>query len=108
MKYLRYKGTGKSYSDCTSDQIYEVIGNPTVRELCDYIVKTKTEEWGYIGIYDNKSVFGNPSIEYSDGSYVDKNGNPIEFNIQDDIANKIVKDVKASGGWSRMDYLFIL
>ena len=109
MKYLKFKGMGKEYSDCTAEHFYEVVGNPTVRELCDDIITNKGE-WGYIGIHNKDAgfmggLFGDPCIEYYHGIYVDENRKEIQFNIPDECANKKVVRVRASGGWSCMNYL---
>ena len=117
MKYLKYLGTGEYRGDCTADVFFELIGNPTVKELCDEIVfsKENADEWGYLGIHKPSStmatfnyppVFGDPYIEYFRGNYVDDNRRVISFNLPEDIANRRVVEVRAEGGWSRMDYLF--
>lgn len=113
-KYLKFKDYGPVGGDCTGPVYFELVGNPTVKELADSII-SDDKEWGYIGIYDNAaspngfvSLFGNPHIEYRYGQYVDENYNPIEFNFPEKIANSLVKEVKASGGWSRMDWLFVI
>ena len=62
----------------------------------------KRDEWGYIGQYETRTVFGYPCVEYS--------GNQIKEcawreGFGEDYYQRKVKKVKASGGWSRMDYL---
>ena len=101
---LRCRGVGEVHGDCTSTVYYELTRPCTVRELCEYIV-SNDREWGYIGIKVPGTIFGEPRIEYSGGKFVDKDGNEIKFNFPKDIADKTVKKVHASGGWSRMDYL---
>lgn len=69
----------------------------------EFIKKVLTrKEWGYIGILrkDKKTIFGDPNCEY-------KNNNLLSF-LPDEYLNKIISEVSASGGWSRMDYLIKL
>jgi len=70
---------------------YEVILDKeyTVESLLKTVVNIKSE-WGYF------SVKNGSSCEYKWGKLVS------ELNNID--LNKKVKEVKASGGWSRMDY----
>ena len=99
--------SGPVRGDECSHTIYEAIKPVTVQELCDYIISNKNE-WGYIGISYPGTVFGNPNVEYSDGQYVDRENNPIEFKFPPDIASKIVKRIDWTGGWSRADWLFTI
>lgn len=97
---LKFKQTGKVRGDCTAPYDVELDKEYTVGQLIDVILTRagNLREWGYIGIYDGESIFGNPKCEYADARL--GNGNiPSEF-----LAKKITK-VKADGGWSRMDYL---
>ena len=111
-KLLKYTGMGPVGGDCCGEVYYQLTRPCTVKELCDYIV-ANDREWGYIGLerkrgpdgYFHGSLFGEPNIEYFHGKYVDSRRNPIEFNFPEEIANKTVKAVRASGGWSRMDYI---
>lgn len=74
----------------------------TVKDFIDTVLTERTYEWGYIGIYDQSDFvgrhFGNPNVEYSHGKITTDN-------FTEDILSKEVKDVSASGGWSRMDYI---
>lgn len=107
-KLLKCTGYGPVWGDCTSDVYYELTRECTVKELCDYIILDKGE-WGYINIAKPGTIYdGEPRIEFKGGSYVDKDGNQIEFNMPSHYADKVVKKVKAHGGWSFMSYtLFI-
>lgn len=86
--------------DCTAP--FSVTGYKanTVGELILEIFKKNPREWGYIGIKDGKSTFGNPKCEYNCGKLLN--------NLPNDIIQKEIKSVSASGGWSRMDYLITI
>lgn len=83
-------------SDCTAPYGVELNDAYTVEEFIHDILLNKGE-WGYIGINDGRSVFGDPSCKYSHGEL--KSSLPPEY-----LKLKVVS-AKASGGWSRMDYL---
>ena len=98
--------SGPLRRDCCSHNIYEAIAPITVKEFCEYILTTN--EWGYIGIKDGNSVFGNPRIEYIDHQYVDEKRNPIKMNWPEHILNSYVTKLDWDGGWSRGDWLFTI
>ena len=106
-KYLEWESSGPMRGDCTCEWHCILIGNPTVKEICDDII-SNDREWGYIGIAKKGTIFGEPNIEFAYGQYVDANRNKIDFNFPEEIANKKVVNVRADGGWSRMDYLLYL
>lgn len=95
---MKFKEIGGPYEDATS--LYEVTltKNYTVSELIDEILTKK--EWGYIGIYCKGEIFGKPVGEYRQDKMIHK--------LPENIMNKKVINVKASGGWSRMDYMLWL
>lgn len=97
---LKFRKAGKERSDCTAPYDVELDKEYTVGQLIDVILSEagRLHEWGYIGIYDGESIFGNPKCEYADAR-LGTGSMPSEF-----LAKKVVK-VKAAGGWSRMDYL---
>ena len=88
--------SGGPYSDQTS--VYTVILHKeyTVGEFIHDVTSNK-QEWGHIGIYDGKSVFGDPSVNYHDGHIIGE--------IPDKYLGMKVISARAHGGWSRMDYL---
>ena len=87
----------KTFGDCTAIYSVELEKPYTVGELIEEILKRK--EWGYIGIDDKgDTIFGNPHYEYKDKEIIGAKL-PIE------ILNKQIKNVKARGGWSNMDYV---
>ena len=68
----------------------------TVKDFVSDVLSNK-EEWGYIGISKERTIFGDPNCEYRWGKLL--SCLPPEY-----LSKKIVS-AEASGGWSRMDYL---
>ena len=83
-------------SDCTAPYGVELNGEYTVAEFITDVLKDE-REWGYIGIDDGKAIFGNPCREYKGGKMLST--------LPDDFLTMKVTRARASGGWSRMDYL---
>lgn len=90
-----------SLGDATCD--YElIIEKPcTLRQFVKDVVSNK-KEWGEIGITseDPFKVFGDPYIKYKHGELLST--------FPDELLDKqidIEAEHRASGGWSRMDYL---
>jgi hypothetical protein len=100
---IELKLTGKVRGDCTAPYTVELSRDCTLRELVDVILTRN--EWGYIGQYDPRTVFGWPCIEYS-GNLIKECDWREEFREED--YQRKVKTVKADGGWSRMDYIVTL
>ena len=98
-KFIRSTPVG---GDCTCGYEIKLERSYTVKDFIDTVLAERADEWGYIGIYDPYNFagrhFGNPNMEYSHGKIVTSN-------FTEDILRKEVKDVSASGGWSRMDYV---
>lgn len=88
-------------SDCTCG--YDVVLDKeyTVKEFIETVLKERSNEWGYIGIYDCKSWFGNPKLEYRCRKLITEE--KLETHSDD-----IIVEVTANGRWSRMDYLIKL
>lgn len=87
---------GGPYSDQTSSYTVALNEEYTVEKFIHDVTSNK-REWGHIGIYDGKNIFGNPSINYHDGRIIDKM--PDKY-----LGMKVISAI-ANGGWSRMDYL---
>ena len=84
--------------DCTCGYKVLLDKEYTVQEFVDMILFEKKKEWGYVRIYNPSDFFGSTRIEYKYGEIKsEKFGN--------DILNKKVLNVSASGGYSRMDYV---
>lgn len=86
--------------DCTAPYSVTNYKATTVGELIQEIIKENPREWGYIGIKDGQSIFGNPNCEYNYGQ--------LSNYMPDDVLSAEIETVAASGGWSRMDYLITI
>lgn len=100
---IELKPAGSVRGDCTAPYDVELSRECTLRELMDVILTRN--EWGYIGQYDPRTVFGWPCVEYS--------GNQIKECVWregfgEEYYQRKVKKVKADGGYSRMDYIVVL
>lgn len=89
---------GKSYGDATCEYLITYSDGMTVRDFITEWLQNE-REWGYFGIYDGQSIFGNPRCEYSHGII---KGKPLPKQY---LNKKIVK-VTGSGGWTRSDFKF--
>jgi len=89
----------KTFGDETAGYSVELTKDYTVKEFVDEVVSDK-KEWGYIGIESKGSFFGDPNCEYKWGKLLTE--------LPSEILPNKIKSVKASGGWSRMDYLLVL
>lgn len=93
--------TGGPYSDCTSTYHIVLDKSYCVGEFIEILLKEFPNEWGYIGLYCKGEVFGYPKCEYNHGVIIDGS-------FTEDILMFEIESVRASGGWSRMDYLINL
>lgn len=85
------------FGDCTSNYDVQLDKNYTVGEFVETVLKEEPKEWGHIIIKQKGSIFGGPDCEYRYGELITE-PLPEEFLKQD------VKEVKASGGWTLMNY----
>jgi len=85
---IKLKQNTKIYGDSTSGYLVILDKEYTINNFINEILTRK--EWGYFFINDNKYKYQN-----------DKLINVIEKEI---LSTKI-KNISASGGWSRMDYI---
>lgn len=93
--------TGPTAGDETAP--YDVILDKTytVQEFINTVITKLSGEWGYIGVKNPKDpFFGEPHCEYKWGKLLSS--------MPDDILTKTIRSAKASGGWSRMDYILVL
>ena len=89
--------------DCTRSYNVILDRTYTVNEFISMILSEKKDEWGCISIdrpFTSWS-FQYPNCKYECGKLTTK---PFPY----DILAKTIKEVKASGGWTRMDYTIII
>ncbi|MBP3610337.1 MAG: hypothetical protein J6J42_08390 [Lachnospiraceae bacterium] len=97
---FRIKHTGGPYGDCCSS--YDVILDHeyTVQEFVEEVLKEKPEEWGAFEVATD--------LKYSYTSRLDncqyKYGKITEEFKKPESATMKIKEIKAHGGWTRMDY----
>lgn len=98
---IECRSNGYVRGDQTSS--YEVILDKqyTVKEFIEEVLTNRSGEWGYIGIYSKNAFFGKPNCEY-------KWGKLITEPLPEKYMNKVIKEVKGDGGWTRMDYILKL
>lgn len=100
--FFKFNLTGGPCSDETS--CYEAVvlkENATVQDLINHIIQDCTGEWGYIDLKDKDCPWYSSTyrLEYRWGKIVSDN-------IPDSYKNiPLPPKLKASGGWSRMDYI---
>ena len=97
---FKFKQRTPVAGDCTCGYDITLDKDYTVGEFIETVLKEKDKEWGYIGIAAKGEWFGKPNCEY-------RRGKLISEQMKEDYLNKKVKEVTASGGWSRMDYLIV-
>ena len=90
---ITLKQSGRTGGDCTAPYDVDLSRPCTLQELIKEILARK--EWGYIWV---KGVVG---VEYT------REGK-IRGSIPAESLTRNVKEAKASGGWSRMDYDVLL
>lgn len=88
-----------SFSDQTFGYKIMIQKPMTVGEFIKEWITTRPDEWGYFGIYDRETIFGNPKCEYSRGKI-------ITDPIPDEYLNAEIDEVNGSGGWTRSDFIF--
>jgi hypothetical protein len=89
---LKFTQCGATGGDCTAPYDVSFAPGCTLRDLVSDILQRG--EWGYIDIEFPCCL----RCEY-------KGRNVISGSFPEDIQDKVVKRVKAAGGWSNMDYL---
>jgi len=93
MKKLNFERVSDN-GDATSNYKVSINETMTLRELKEMVLSDK-KEWGYIRI--GKDWRSPNYIEY-------RRGRVIEDNRGEYSGNEVITSMKASGGWSRMDY----
>lgn len=99
LTFIQTHATG---SDCTAP--YDVIMDKpyTVGDFINEVFTTRPSEWGkFVVKCKGGSHFGRmASAEYRYGA--------MEGAMPEEFAPLLVKEVKAAGGWSNMDYYLII
>jgi hypothetical protein len=100
---LIFQKSAGPYGDATSDYRVYFTRKTTLGEFIDYLKKHRKNEWGCVTVVEpcipNRKKF---KLLYSCGK------------LTEDRIPEYLKDmplprkIKASGGWSRMDYIIIL
>lgn len=89
-------------SDCTGPYNVTLYKDFTVEEFIKAVAEGVDgygrHEWGFIGIYDNGYY------PFTDDRCKYRNGNIVTNNIPKKYLKKKIKKVRASGGWSCMNY----
>lgn len=87
--------------DCTCGYNIILDKEYTVREFIETVLKEKSDEWGYFGIYKYGSTnsYGDPNCQYSRGKLTTPP-------LPDEYLDEKIIQVTGDGGWTRMDYLF--
>lgn len=92
--------SGSEGGDCTAPYNVKLDQEYTLKKFINAVLTSRSNEWGNICIAKrNCSWYNYPKIEYRYGKIVD-------LSCPDfyDICDRKVKEVSASGGWTRMDY----
>lgn len=94
---FRLTQIGRTRGDCTAKYSVSLDKVYTVKDFIQTVIAENPDEWGYIGINDGQTIFGNPCCEYRWGNLIS--------DLPKELHEKTITSVKADGGWSRMDYL---
>lgn len=90
---------GRGCSDDTYEYIVKISKPMTVGKFIEEWLTEQPNEWGYFGIHDGKSIFGNPKCEYSQGKL-------ITVPLPKKYLNAEIDSVIGGGGWTRSDFIF--
>ena len=105
LKFIQTHATG---GDCTAP--YDVILDKpyTVGEFINEVLTTRSNEWGKLIVRRKGSGYFDrmASAEYRYGEMRSYEGK--KTTIPEEIASLPIKEVKAAGGWSAMDYNLII
>jgi hypothetical protein len=98
---FRLSQVGPERSDCTCSFAVGLDNAYTVGEFISTVLAGRSDEWGYVGIKKDDSLFGEPRCEYYHGKLKTEN-------LSSDILSKKVIGVSADGGWGNMNYLIVI
>ena len=91
---------GPERSDCTAPYKVAFYKSYTVGKFIDEVLKHRSGDWGYIGMYSPGDIFGNPRCSYRYGK--------VDTDLPFGYMNKEIVSATADGGWSRMDYILLV
>ena len=98
MRFVQTHATG---SDETAPFDVLDIEGMTVGEFVEQVLEGRSSDWGNFTIIKENGYsypfIGNHHYEYKEGG--------LKEPIEEVVKQKEVLEVKASGGWSRMDYM---
>ena len=94
--YLNFKHT-RDNGDATSNYNVEFENGLTIRQLTDIVLRHSPDDWGYITL-TAEGCESTDIIEYRDGKIINKDS------LFDLVADTAIVELKAQGGYSRMDY----
>ena len=94
--------TSDTRGDCTASYDVQLDKTYTVKEFFEAVLEKKADEWGafYLMVRSRKLFWQNPCCEYKHGSRTGTTW----ANILTRYGERQVTQVKADGGWTRMDY----
>ncbi len=95
---FRFIETRPVGGDCICGYRLELDKEYTVASFIETVLKERSNEWGYIGIDKKGAWLGEPNCEYRRGKLMTKQ-------LDEEYLNKKILEVRADGGWSRMDYI---
>lgn len=96
---MRFTVAGETRGNGTTPYMVTDYEARTVREFVNEVLESRPNEWGEISVVDGQCI-NNPSYEYKHGRLMGE--------FQKSILNREIDEVKASGGWSRMDYIIVV
>lgn len=99
---FRLTQTSDTRGDCTASYDVQLDKVYTVREFLETILTQKADEWGacYLMVRSKRLFWQNPSCEYRHGNRT----GTAWANILMRYGDRHISQVKADGGWTRMDY----
>lgn len=94
--------TSETRGDCTASYDIQLDKSYTIKELFEAVLENRADEWGtfYLMVRSKKLFWQNPSCEYKQG----KRFGSAWANILMRYGERKITQVKADGGWTRMDY----
>lgn len=94
--------TSDTRGDCTASYDVQLDKAYTIKEFLETVLANKADEWGafYLMVRSKRLFWQNPSCEYKKGART----GTAWANILLRYGERTITQVKADGGWTRMDY----